>query len=177
MSRYALAAAAALSSMLASSAAMAATTANAATPFTIQVVVANSCTVNTSGSVTMTLSGSTWSGTGRVTANCTDGALYSITLTSRNIANSFNLKSDAGSNTARIPYSVSLTSFTGGGGSASLGDQLSYGTAFASGTASSKTLVGGGANSTIEFTFTTGTPVGTLIADTYKDTVDVILAY
>jgi spore coat protein U-like protein len=123
----------------------------------------------------MTLSGSTWSGKGQVTANCTDGAKYSFTLTSRNTTNPFNLKPDTGS--TRIPYTVSLNSFTAGGGSASLGNQLAYGNTFTSGTASSQTLVGGGVNSTIEFLFTTGTPVGTLTADTYKDTVDVILTY
>jgi hypothetical protein len=86
------------------------------------------------------------------------------------------LNSDTASNTAKISYGVSLTKITGGDSKA-LGGTLTYGTAFNSGVASSKTLVGIGSASTFEFTFTSTGVLGTLIADTYKDTVGVSLTY
>ena len=184
MSKNVFAAAAALSMMMAGSSAMAGSPASASTPFTVSIVVSDGCIINTSGAVPLH-SGtgapgtalSNLSNTGRVTATCTDGTKYGLTLTSTNNISAndgkFFLKG-TGTNATKIEYTVNYTSFTKGDG-ANADSALTANTPVLSKTSTGTTtsFTGGGAESTITFTFATGTVTGAPKADTYSDIVNV----
>ena len=108
MSKYAFAAAAALSALIASSAAMAADTAT----FTVSVEIQKSCGITATGGITFTQSSGLSSNapaapaTGATaTVTCTNGTEYSIAATS---TNSFKMKNtDAFPDFAGITYTLS----------------------------------------------------------------------
>ena len=181
MSKNAFAAAAALSMMMAGSSAMAGTSGNATTPFTVQVQINDGCTVNTSGTVSLSgVSGvlaktmdTPQSNTGRVTATCTSGTQYGLKLTSTNNGaaadGKYYMKGSSG-NLVTIPYTVKYTSFSGTGASTNLTPDapINSGTATAT-----RSFTSGGADTIITLTFTSGTPSGPLTRDTYSDIVNV----
>ncbi len=181
MSRYAFAAAAALSALFASSAAMAATL-TASTNFTVQVKIIGGCTVVTTagnaagaivnigdsaGILATALSSAT--GTGTVSTTCTTGTDYSIKLVST--GGSFTMKG-AVTNLATIPYTVTYTGISSGGGSSTLATNASV-----LHNTSVGTFTSGSAPQVTGFKFTPGTPTGTLIPDTYKDSLSVTVEY
>ena len=176
MSRYAFAAFAALSASLAPAAATAAT-ATASTPFSVQVLVLTACTVNTSGTVQIgaptgiyASALSTSIGSGTVSATCPVGQTYSLTLASTGSA--FLMKGTT-PNGVTIPYTVKYSGLTGGGSTALvLNAPVVHNTNTGNGS-----FTGAGTAQTITVTFTPGTPSGTLVPDTYTDTVQVTLTY
>ena len=89
MSKYAFAAAAALSALIASSAAMAEQTISAPAQFTVSVEVLAGCTINSNGGdVTFAATAGTASKpsdkTTSASVTCTNGSGYDVTLTSTN---------------------------------------------------------------------------------------------
>ena len=184
MSRYAFAAAAALSALLASSAAMAGT-ANAA--FTLGVIVSTSCTASAGyvglfgslngGNYPTTNSLSGQSTGGNLTVTCNASTPYSVKLSS-GAASGFNLRGTSG-NTDTITYYVSFTSKSGGG-------VVNTGAVTSATPVSSGAVIGGtqrvgfktsGANTeTLTFTFYTNT-VPSVSPDTYTDQVTVLVEY
>ena len=182
MSKNAFAAAAALSMMMAGSSAMAGTSGNASTPFTVQVQINDGCTVNTSGTVSLSgLSGvlaktmdTAQSNTGTVTATCTSGTKYSLKLTSTNNSaasdGKYYMKGSSG-NSVTIPYTVKYTSISASG-SATINTDTAVLSGMPTGTAPTQSFTSGGSD-TITLTFTSGTPSGPLTRDTYSDVVNV----
>ena len=181
MSRYAFAAAAALSALFASSAAMAATL-TASTNFTVQVKINGGCTVvtttgNAAGSIVnigdpagiLATALSSATGTGTVSTTCTTGTDYSIKLVST--GGSVTMRG-TGANLATIPYTVTYTGISSGGGSSTLATNAGV-----LHNTSVGTFTSNGVAQVTGFRFTPGTPSATLTPDTYKDTLSVTVEY
>jgi len=182
MSRYAFAAVAALSTLLASPAAMAANTATATGNLTVQMVVVAGCTVSITTPTVSIGAGATiyptttvagLIGVGTVTATCPTGTNYGLTFGSAKAG--FSMAGAIVGNTTTIPYTVTYSGITLGGGTSTLNSGVS--------TVSHNTITGsssftaGAQPQAIKFTFTAGTPTAALVADTYSDALTVTLTY
>ena len=185
MSKYAFAAAAALSALIASSAAMA--TEARTDQFTVSVTVTAGCKVNATGNVFFggeAKTGGVGTGVGNgvlgtgltgatvdkdIKVTCTRGTGYGLTLSSGNTANPFKMAGTSG-NTDKIPYSVAFTSSTAA-------DQATVGGTFpTSGTSllgATNSFLGNGDEQTVSVTLTIGRLATLPKVDTYSDVVTV----
>ena len=110
MSKYAFAAAAALSALIASSAAMAAGTTLGPDQFEVKLTVQEACVLTSPGAgVNFDLALSTGAltgGTNTVSVVCTSGATANITLTGLGSGTTFKMFKDRDTTLAAIPYTV-----------------------------------------------------------------------
>lgn len=182
MSRYAFAAVAALSGLFATSAAMAANTAIATGNLTVQLVVVAGCTVSITTPTVSIGAGATiypttpvagLIGTGTVTSICPTGTNYGLTLGSAKAG--FSMAGGIVGNTTTIPYTVTYSGITSGGGSSTLTPNVSA--VLHNVITGSSSFTAGAQPQAVKFTFTAGTPSAALVADTYSDALTVTLTY
>ena len=190
MSKYAFAAAAALSALIASSAAMAQSAQASTDQFKVTVKVEKSCTFDASGDVNFngvtgsapntgvkgsSLSSATVDKT--ITATCTNGTPYGLYFTSPNSADGkFFMKADDASSTEKIPYTMNFKSFSSP--SALTTDaEVTAGAAVITGLGPTSAFLGNGEEQTITLKLAIGKLAKLPTPGGYTDTVTVAINF